>query len=87
MTDEELTGPECDWCGAEPGPRNDLDVYGVGEWFVCGECLSVARAGPQLLAACRYLEDYWKKGIAVDGGGEVADMVRSAITFAEGGDA
>lgn len=37
-----------------------------------------------LLAACHAVNRYWKGGVAVDGGSEPADQVRSAIAKAEG---
>lgn len=30
-----MRGPDCDWCGAD---EDDMDVYSVGDDFVCEDC-------------------------------------------------
>jgi len=47
-----MSGPECDWCGAE---GEDMDIYCVGGEFLCGDCCEIAGAGRELLAALKSL--------------------------------
>lgn len=45
-----MSGPECDWCGAE---GDDLDINSVGGEFVCDPCCLIASSGRDLLAALK----------------------------------
>ena len=89
MAEEELVGPECDWCGEDPADnRNDLDVYSCGDYFLCEECLDKAYAAPELLKALKQAVMALNVAPRYAVGGtdsyEIASLCDRAINKAEG---
>jgi hypothetical protein len=81
-----MSGPECDWCGAD---EEDMDINQVGGEFVCNECCEIAGAGRELLAACKKavtaLNVKPKFRVGFTDSYAIAAMCEKAIKTAEGG--
>ena len=48
-----MVGPDCDWCGAE---EEDMDVFTVGDDFICEECyFRLTNMTPELFSVVQEL--------------------------------
>jgi len=79
-----MEGPECDWCKCD---EEDLDVYTVGDDFLCEDCLRLASTAPNLLIAIKALVEAVNNGSDghYPGLSQAIDDAEATIRLANGG--